>query len=976
MKVITLFLFVFGLLSSYAQTSLGIIDQENNKLLSYYQSGLYEAVVSEVSKSPSTLDAYLVEISRMRLGKGNAERLEKLIESNPGHPFNSTARYLLGNRSFINNDLNEAQQYFRSIDVTQLEENEQADYYFKHGYLFLQNKDFKRANTSFRRSQRIRNEDKLSYYLGFTYYHLGNKEEAIRYLEEVEEDEFISSANYFISAMLLEQNKYDEVIERSRSELTEEKSETNAGFYQLIGEAYSKSGESFRAYQYFSKAIELKPTEPSATLWYQAGIASFKNGKNHEAIQRLERAGLQGGEFASLSAFQLGRVFLEEKQYEKSLLAYTEAISSKDPEMNEEATFYAAKLNLQSKNFPEGIKYLDDYLEKYPDGKWIEESKELLAESYLRTSNYDQAIEHLKSIGITTNSQRGVYQKVTFQKAQLAFNDAKFQSAIEWFQESNKFLVDSELGRESNLLIAESYFQLTDFLKSLVYFKRAGNDEKSAYGVGYSLFNLKRYDEAISYFKRVSSGNSNAAIRTDAKLRLADCQYATKEYSDAKRTYQELNRVNPTAYQYYQLGIVSSEQGQSSEAITYLGKSIELDRRVFGDDASFKIGEINFEQTKFKEAELYFSEIIDRFPSSRYIDQALLNRAVCRTNLGDLDNASRDYRLILLDHMRSGSSFDALLGLQSLASRGVEIRNLSLYIDSYKKANPESKTVELVEFEYAKGLYFDLNYADAVTSLNSFLVDYPESVDSTEVRYYLADSYYRSSDFENARVEFERLSEFNNTWTGRTLDRLGNIYFRLEYYADAIANYQKLVDLRISPKDTYNGRIGLLKSYYIGQNFVNTITVADSIITSNWQPLNATRNALLYKVRSYLSLERYDDCRKAIESVEDRSDVISAEVEYSGAKIEFLEGKYEASNEMLFEFNSAYGSYQSWIDRSYLLIADNYVGMGELFQAKATLNSILEHSESIEIKRLANEKLLYIEQQSINDTTTVKGEGK
>ena len=65
--------------------------------------------------------------------------------------------------------------------------------------------------------------------------------------------------------------------------------------------------------------------------------------------------------------------------------------------------------------------------------------------------------------------------------------------------------------------------------------------------------------------------------------------------------------------------------------------------------------------------------------------------------------------------------------------------------------------------------------------------------------------------------------------------------------------------------------------------------------------------------------------------------------------------------ETLFQLNSTYGTYQQWLGRSFLLIADNYLKMNELLQAKATLNSLIENFPDPVIKVQAEAKLIEID---------------
>ena len=60
------------------------------------------------------------------------------------------------------------------------------------------------------------------------------------------------------------------------------------------------------------------------------------------------------------------------------------------------------------------------------------------------------------------------------------------------------------------------------------------------------------------------------------------------------------------------------------------------------------------------------------------------------------------------------------------------------------------------------------------------------------------------------------------------------------------------------------------------------------------------------------------------------------------------------------------------VGQSFLLIADNYLKMNELLQAKATLNSLIDNFPDESIKQKARRKLDQInqlaEQETVNDT--------
>ena len=88
------------------------------------------------------------------------------------------------------------------------------------------------------------------------------------------------------------------------------------------------------------------------------------------------------------------------------------------------------------------------------------------------------------------------------------------------------------------------------------------------------------------------------------------------------------------------------------------------------------------------------------------------------------------------------------------------------------------------------------------------------------------------------------------------------------------------------------------------------------------------------------------------------------------ARIDFTKGEYKASVETLFQLNEEFASYDYWIGKSFILIADNYLKLDELFQSKATLNSIISKSPVPEIVEEAKLKLEKLELESARVLST------
>jgi tetratricopeptide (TPR) repeat protein len=71
--------------------------------------------------------------------------------------------------------------------------------------------------------------------------------------------------------------------------------------------------------------------------------------------------------------------------------------------------------------------------------------------------------------------------------------------------------------------------------------------------------------------------------------------------------------------------------------------------------------------------------------------------------------------------------------------------------------------------------------------------------------------------------------------------------------------------------------------------------------------------------------------------------VAAAEAKYNIANVEYLKGRYKTSQKMCFDLAKEMPNYDYWVAKTYILLADNYVKLKDNFQAKATLQSIIEN---------------------------------
>ena len=109
--------------------------------------------------------------------------------------------------------------------------------------------------------------------------------------------------------------------------------------------------------------------------------------------------------------------------------------------------------------------------------------------------------------------------------------------------------------------------------------------------------------------------------------------------------------------------------------------------------------------------------------------------------------------------------------------------------------------------------------------------------------------------------------------------------------------------------------------------------------------------------------------------------VAAAEAKYNVARVEYLNGHYKASQKTCFELVKDLPNYDYWVTKTFILLADNYVALKDNFQAKATLQSIIDNYKgNDDILPTARQKLGQLspgnQSEQKTDSTGMKRKGK
>jgi tetratricopeptide (TPR) repeat protein len=970
-----------------SQTRSERLFQKGSELIAHANYGAARKVFSEFLETSQASDPrrseaeYYVAFTALSLSHTDGEKLiENFISNNPASPKASTAYFDLANFFYNEKNYVKASQYFKKTDFPALPVNQQNDGHFRWGYAYFNQRKLDEALEQFNFIKNSSSEyaPAASYYAGYVEYSKGDYTQALVDLKKAEANpSYASVVPYLIANVYYRQKKYDELIQYANAVKSRKDIANKGEFSMLVAEAYYFKNDFQNAIVNYEEYLGDNPGKAETSLLFRAGYANYSLDQPVKAIDYLGKAAANKDSISYYASYYLGILYL--KQGDKPLAINAFDFARKTPDdkkLGEESMFQFAKVSYDAGKTEQAVSEFEKFLVTYPSSTHVNEVKELLAQAYVNGNNYNKAIEYIESLPSRSAHIDQAYQKATYLKGSELFNKEDYAQAVKLFEKSLQYPKDPNYIALSAFWAAESYSIGQKFEEAVRNYNKVievpENIEqdllnKTRYGLGYAHYNLKAYDKALFNFKEFTNKtNRSTPNYTDALIRLGDCYYVTKQYTPALEAYDKARNIGSPDNDYIllQSGVINGIQRNYDVARSQVSTLIKsYPKSQYRDEALFQRAQFEIELGNSQAAIDGFSQLIRESANSKFLPYAYMRRGASYFNLKQYDKTIADYSAVITQFPTHPLAQEALLPLQealTIAGRSSEFES---YLAQFKKANPENKNLEQIDFETAKTLYFDQQYQKALEKLIAFSTAYLESSHLQEAKFYIGESYYRNKDLEKALPYYTDLSkDVNFNMGNKVAGRIAEIQFRLGKYDNAVQNFHKLERLATNKKEQYNAWSGLMESFYLLAQYDSAETYARIIIEKGAVNASAQNKASLFLGKIAYAKGDYEAAQdEFLNTVNSAQDEFGAEAKYMIAQILYLQKQYKQSYETLVQLNNDFESYDEWVGKSYLLLADNFIAMDDAFQAKATLQSLIENFPLENVKEQARKKLQGIE---------------
>lgn len=971
-----------------SQTKAERLYQKGTELVVHENYGAARKIFTEFLEEASPNDPrrgeaeYYVAFSALNLNHIDGEKLiDQYISHHPSTPKAATAYYDLALFFYNDNKFSKASQYFRKVDFPALTQDQQSEGHFKWGYSYFNQKQLDQALEQFNfvKNQSNSFSPAANYYAGFIEYSQGKYAEALTDLRKAETNaSYASIVPYLIANVYYKQKRYDDLLAyttsiRSRSGLQNQKE-----LSMLAAEAYYFKGDYEKAALAYEGFLEENPGRAEGSLLFRAGYSNYALNQTDKAITYLSKSAASRDSVSYYASYYLGIMYLKQGEKPLALNAFDYARKvPDDKKLAEEAMFQFAKVSYDAGRPEQAINEFEKFLATYRGSAHTNEVKELLAQAYVNGNNFRKAIEYIESLPSKNTEIQQAYQKAAYLMGAELFNKNNYSEAAAFFEKSLQYPRDMTYVALASLWAGEAYSiarrpqdAIRHYQKVISMGNRVDGEivQKTRYGLGYAYHALEDYDRALFNFREFTSqANRNTPNYVDGLIRLGDCYYVTKQYDAALSAYGSARNLGSPDNDYIllQTGVINGIKRNFAESRNNFTSLIQnYPKSPYSDEALFQRAQFEIEQGNYQASIEGLGQLINESSHSKLLPYAYMRRASAYYNLKQYDKTIADYSAVIRQFPNHPVAQDVLLPLQdalALAGRSAEFES---YMTQFKRANPENKGLEVIEFESAKNAFFDQRYPTAVVTLNNFVNTYPQSPRLQEARYYIAESYYRMNDLTKALPVYQLLSEDKNFNMGsRVVGRVAEIQFKKGDYESAVKSFHRLEQLATNKNEQYNAWNGLMESFFLLSQYDSADVYARIILERGSVSAGGQNKASLYLGKSAMAQGDYESAQdEFLNTLNTAQDEYGAEAKYLLAEIFHRNKEYKKSYETLQGLTEDFAAYDEWVGKAYLLMADNFVEMDQVFQARATLQSLIDNFPMQSIKDVASRRLKEIDQ--------------
>lgn len=927
---------------------------------------------------------YMIACTSYELNeKDRIAQLRNYLNRYPDSHYANRINSLIASAYYFDRDYEAAVELFNKCNPEELSKEECQDVTFRMAMANMQKGDLVQAATWFRTLQYTGSKysSDCVYYLAYIDYTKKEYDTALKGFLSLKGDLVYGElAPTFIGEIYLKQGKYEDAareVQQCIDRYPQGKQVTQ--LQRILGEACYYSAQYSKAIDAFNKYLASTDT-PSREALYLLGLSYYVTNVYSQAAETLGKVVTDKDALTQNAYLHLGFSYLQLSEKSKARMAFEQASASDFDLKVKELAFYNYALSIHETSysaFGESVKVFEQFLNEFPSSVYAEKVSDYLVEVYMGSKSYAAALKSIEKISRPSVRIMEAKQNILFQLGTESFANADFSKAITYFDRS------LEIGQYNSQTKANAYYWRGEAYYRQENFSQAGKDFQNYlqltqakgtemyplahYNMGYVYFKQKNYSSALNWFQKYVAQNNSADQKTvlaDAYNRIGDCYFYNREFTTARRNYAKAVLTDQSAgdYALYQDAFVAGLQKNYAEKVSLLDQLMQkYPSSQYLDNALYERGRAYVMQGNNQQAIASFKELLDRFPSSEMSKVGASEIGLLYYQNDNYDQAIQAYKKVITDYPGSDEARMAMRDLKSIYVDLNKVGEFATFTQSvsgmgtFDVTEQDSLTYQAAEKVYMKG-----NVENAKNSFISYLQSFPAGAFSPNAHYYLSSIY---ADQKNTALALEhsgKVLEYpDNEFTEEAMVMNASLLMNEKKYKEALPVYKRLKEKASTVENRSLAQTGILRSAYFAGESKDAINAATELLANKKLTPELVNEATYYRAKVYLALNEDKAAIKDLQTLaKDTRTLYGAEAKYLVAQLYFNTGQTALAEKEALNYIDQSTPHIYWLARSFVLLSDVYDSLGKKLDAKQYLLSLQQnYTEKDDIQEMINSRL-------------------
>lgn len=906
---------------------------------------------------------YMIVSSKYYRGEKNVDQLLKdYLDKYPSTQHRNQIAFFTGSMHFAKKEWKLALHWLNQSEPFYLRGSEQDDYLYRAAYANLQEGNMGVAKQQFARLAKSSTTytDASSYYLAYIDFQEGNYDHAIKVFNLLQPNpEFRENAWFFLIQSNYLKGDFAQTIDEGIKYLSVyPKTENRTETHRLLGSSYYRTGDNVNAKTHYEKYLQAN-TDHFREDMYQLGDLYYKSAEYSKAVEVLKKVASSTDLLGQAGNMLIGQSYMKVGNTNSALMAFDAAArASFSPELSEEALYNYVLLNNQGVDvFGQSIASFQRFLTTYPNSKYADNINNALASTLLSTQNYEKALEAINTIKNPGRPILEAKQIILYQQGVQAFIANDYPSAL------TKFNTSIQMGSYNMEVKKESFFWRAETLYRQGKFADAANDyaayvsevslqEKNylpaLYNLGYSYFQTKDYNKALSNFSRYTSMETDKTIATypDALNRVGDCYLFRRDFTTAEKYYNQAAVADPKGADYaqFQKAFVLGLQRKYKEKVSALdGMMRQFPSSTYYPNALFEQSRAYVMLNDDKNAIITLEQLLREHPNSAFSSKAGIQLGQLYFNNNNTQKSIAAYKKVIKDTPNTEEADIAINSLEGVYKDANDVGSYVSYVNSLGGGKViSSSRQDTLTFQAAENVYMRGRKTDALQSFEKYLVSYPQGRFASDAHFYLGNMAFEVENKASALTHFnEVIAAKNPKYIADALIFASGIEYDNGNYKTAYEMYEHLDQVSTSAGNKNTAQLGMLRTSYLMNEDKHVIAAATKLLENKNISADVAMEARFYRGKSNINSNNPDAALKDLEVVgKSTRSAFGAESQCLMAEVLYKKREFDKVEKQVLSFMKEGTPHEYWMARAVIVLSDAYKAKGDNFQARQYLESL------------------------------------